>query len=138
MRIHSGLLKTFWVDVVNTTTYLINRGSSVPLEFKLPEEVWTEKEINYSHLRTFGCTAYVHLDPKKRDNLDAKTVKCCFIGYGSDMFRYRFGDDKNRKILRHCDVIFDENIQYKDKEKISSETTNQVVVELELQKKLTQ
>ena len=29
MRIHSGLPKTFWDDVVNTTTYLINRGSSL-------------------------------------------------------------------------------------------------------------
>ena len=37
MRIHSGLPKTFWVDAVNTTAYLINRGPSVPLKFKLPE-----------------------------------------------------------------------------------------------------
>jgi len=35
------------------------------------------------------------------------------------------------KILRHCDVTFDENVMYKDKEKINSETTKQVGVELE-------
>ena len=40
----------------------------------------------YSHLRTFGCIAYVHVDPEKRDNLDAKAVKCYFIGYGTDLF----------------------------------------------------
>ena len=34
MRIHSGLPKAFWVDAVNTVVYLINRGPSVPLEFK--------------------------------------------------------------------------------------------------------
>ena len=66
MRIHSGLPKPFWADAVNTAAYLINRGPSVPLKFKLPEEVWTGKELKYSHLRTFSCTAYVHVDPEKR------------------------------------------------------------------------
>ena len=41
MRIHCGLPKTFWVDIVSITAYLINRGPSVPLGFKIPEEVWT-------------------------------------------------------------------------------------------------
>ncbi|RVW68574.1 Retrovirus-related Pol polyprotein from transposon TNT 1-94 [Vitis vinifera] len=39
MRLHVGLPKTFWADVVNTVVYLINRGPSVPMEFRLPEEV---------------------------------------------------------------------------------------------------
>ena len=39
MRLHTGLPKTFWVITVSTTTYLINRGPSVPMEFRLPEEV---------------------------------------------------------------------------------------------------
>ncbi|KAL6333534.1 hypothetical protein AAG906_028719 [Vitis piasezkii] len=38
MRLHVGLPKTFWADVVSTTAYLINRGPSVPMEFRLPEE----------------------------------------------------------------------------------------------------
>ena len=32
MRIHAGLPNTFWVDLVNTTTHLINRGPLVPLD----------------------------------------------------------------------------------------------------------
>ena len=63
MRINCGMPKTFWANVVSTVAYLINRGPSVPLGFKIPEEVWTKKELKYSHLRTFGCTAYVHVDP---------------------------------------------------------------------------
>ncbi|RVX10708.1 Retrovirus-related Pol polyprotein from transposon TNT 1-94 [Vitis vinifera] len=39
MRLHVGLPKTFWADAVSTTAYLINRGPSVPMEFRLPEEV---------------------------------------------------------------------------------------------------
>ena len=32
MRIHAGLPNTFWVDLVNTTTHLINRGPLVSLD----------------------------------------------------------------------------------------------------------
>ncbi|VFR02734.1 unnamed protein product [Cuscuta campestris] len=71
---------------------------------------------------------------KKRNKLDAKAVKCYFIGYGSDLFGYRFWDDKNRKILRHCDVTFDESVLYKDREQKVPETTKQVGVEVELEK----
>ena len=39
MRLHAGLPKTFWADAVSTVAYLINRGPSVPMEFRLPEEV---------------------------------------------------------------------------------------------------
>ena len=39
MRLHARLLKSFWADAVSTTAYLINQEPSVPMEFKLPEEV---------------------------------------------------------------------------------------------------
>ncbi|RVX04667.1 Retrovirus-related Pol polyprotein from transposon TNT 1-94 [Vitis vinifera] len=44
MRLHAGLPKTFWADAVSTAAYLINRGPSVPMEFRLPEEVWSGGE----------------------------------------------------------------------------------------------
>jgi len=39
MRIKSRLPKVFWVDAISRTTYLINKGPSVPLDYQLPEEV---------------------------------------------------------------------------------------------------
>ena len=69
MRIHCGLPKTFWADVVSTTAYFIKRGPSVPLGFKIPEEVWTGKELKYSHLRIFGCTTYVHVHQERETSL---------------------------------------------------------------------
>ena len=70
---------------------------------------------------------------KRETSFDAKDVKCYFIGYGSDLFGYRFWDDKNRKILRHCDVKFYKFVLYKDKEKKVLEITKQVGVEVELE-----
>ena len=68
--------KTFWAD---STAYLINRGPSIPLKFKLLEEVWSGKEVNLSFLKLFCCVAYVQSE--NRDKLDQKVVKCYFIGY---------------------------------------------------------
>ena len=50
------------------------------------------------------------------------------------LFGYRFWDEKNRKILRHCDVTFDESVLYKDREQKVLEITKQVGVEVELEK----
>ena len=66
MRIHCGLPKTLRADDVSTVAYMINRGPSVPLGFKNPEEVWSGKELKHSNLRTFGCATYVHVDPEKK------------------------------------------------------------------------
>ncbi|KAL2254166.1 UNVERIFIED_CONTAM: Retrovirus-related Pol polyprotein from transposon TNT 1-94 [Sesamum indicum] len=113
MRLKSGLPKMFWADAVNTAAFLINRGPSVPLNNRIPEEVWSGKKVDLSFLRTFGCSAYILNDD--RTKLDAKSIKCTFIGYGTDEFGYRFWDDQNRKIIRSRNVIFNEDVMYNDR-----------------------
>ena len=103
MRIHAGLLKQFWADVMNTATYLINRGPSIPLHGGLPEEAWTGKEVNLTHLRIFGCTSYAHINSVDRTKLDPKSLKCTFIWYGANDFGYRFWD-----------IIFNVSVIYMD------------------------
>ncbi|RVX15044.1 Retrovirus-related Pol polyprotein from transposon TNT 1-94 [Vitis vinifera] len=123
MRLHAGLPKTFWADAVSTAAYLINRGPSVPMEFRLPEEVWSGKEVKFSHLKVFGCVSYVHIDSDARSKLDAKSKICFFIGYGDEKFGYRFWDEQNRKIIRSRNVIFNEQVMYKDRSTVTSDVT---------------
>ena len=96
-RLHVGLLKTFWADAVTTVVYLINQGPSIPMEFRIPEEVWSSKEVKFSHLKVFGCVSYVYIDFDSRSKLDAKSKICFFIGYGNEKFGYRFGMNKTKK-----------------------------------------
>ena len=42
------------------------------MEFRLPEEVWSGKEVNFSHLKVFGYVSYVHIDSDARSKLDAR------------------------------------------------------------------
>jgi len=50
MRLHEGLPLQFWVDVVDTIVYLINRGPSSSLDGGIPKEAWIGKKVNYSFL----------------------------------------------------------------------------------------
>ena len=58
MRLHAELPKTFWADAINTVAYLINRGPSVPMEFRLPKEVWSGKEVKFLHLKVFTLKSF--------------------------------------------------------------------------------
>ena len=120
MRIHSGLPKTFWADAINTAAFLINRGPSVPLDFKIPEEAWNGKKVNLSYLKVFGCLSYVHIDESVRSKLDPKSKKCYFIGYGDTELGYLFWDAHARKIVRSRNVVFNEQTTYGDELKGSS------------------
>ena len=113
--------KAFWAKAINTTTYLINRGPSVPLNYQLAEEVWSGKEVKHSYLRIFCCVSYILIDSNSRDKLNLKARKCYFIGYESDMYCYRFLDDQNKKVIKRRNVTFNENLFYKDK--FSTEST---------------
>ena len=96
MRLLAGLPKMFWADSLNTTAYLINRGPSVPIGFKIPEEEWQGREISVKHLKVFGCVSYVKVKDSERDKLEAKARKCTFIGYGLDEMGYRLWDNENK------------------------------------------
>ena len=100
MRLHSGFPKMFWADAINTAVYLINRGPLVPLEHRLPEEVWSGRQVSLNHLKVFGCVSYVYIESNDRSKLDAKARKCFFISYGDEQFAYLFGMIKIENSLK--------------------------------------
>ena len=99
MRIHAGLPKQFGIDAVNTMVYLINRGPSMPLNYGIPEEASTSKEINLNYLHTFSCIsyvrAYVRVGLDRRSKLVPKSNRCIFIGYRTSEYGYRFWNLEN-------------------------------------------
>ena len=82
------------------------------MEFKLPKEVWSGKEVKFSHLKVFCCVSYVHVDSDDRSKLDAKSKICFCISYGDEKFGYRFWNEQNKKIIRSRNVIFNEQVMY--------------------------
>ena len=44
-----------------------------------------------------------------------------FIGYGDEKFGYRFWDEQNRKIIKSRNVVFNEQVMYKDRSTVMSD-----------------
>jgi len=65
-----------------------------------------------SHLRTFGCDAYVHIPKKKRSKLDVKNQKCILVGYNDNHVKaYRLYNPFSKIVIINKDVIFHEESQ---------------------------
>ncbi|GKB68975.1 retrovirus-related pol polyprotein from transposon TNT 1-94 [Tanacetum coccineum] len=76
------------------------------------KEEWQGKKVSLAHLKVFGCDSYVKVKDVARDKLDAKSMKCTFIGYGSDEMGYRFWDSKGHKVIRSRDLTFNKDSLY--------------------------
>lgn len=123
-----GLRQEFLAEAVDTACYLVNMSPSSVLEDKTPQEIWTGKNPSLSHLRVFGCDAYVHVPKEKRTKLDSKSEKCIFIGYKDGLKGYKLWNPVIRKVVYSRDVVFKEvkdvikhEVQPKEPEKIEFE-----------------
>ena len=59
-----------WVEASRTTVYKWNHTPDRVLENKTPEEVFSGKKIEVSHLKIFGYPVYIHILKEKRTKLD--------------------------------------------------------------------
>ncbi|KAL0793897.1 hypothetical protein Bca101_065274 [Brassica carinata] len=116
MLSESGLEKKFWAEAASTSVYVINRLPSSAIDFKIPEAMWTSALPDLSGLRRFGCVVYVHSDEGK---LNPRSKKGIFTGYpdGVKGFRVWLLDEERCVISRN--VIFREELMYKDINKTS-------------------
>ncbi len=59
----------FWGEAVNTTVYNKNRCPTKALDSKIPQEAWSGRKPDVSHLIVFGCKAFAHVLDEKRTKL---------------------------------------------------------------------
>jgi len=61
-----------------------------------------------SHFKVFGCTAFAHIPNSNKRKLDAKSIKCIFIGYCTDQTPSKLFDPSSHKLFASRDVLFHE------------------------------
>lgn len=98
----------YWVDVVRTTLYILNKSPIRSLENITPYEACYQKKPNVNDFKVFGCKAFSHVVDEQWKKLDAKSEVCVFIGYCEKTKAYRLYNPKIRKVIMSQDVIFDE------------------------------
>ncbi len=96
----------FWAEAMNTAVYIKNRCPTKALESKTPQEAWTDRKLDVSHLKVFSCKAFVHIPDEKRSKLESKSMPCVFLGYCEGTKAYRLMCVETKRIIKSRDVVF--------------------------------
>jgi hypothetical protein len=94
-----GLGKELWAKAVGIACYLVNRSPSSALDDKTLQEVWTSNKPSLTHLKVFGCDAYVHFPKENKSKLDKKAENCIFIGYTYGLNGYKLRNPETKKVV---------------------------------------
>lgn len=124
MLAETGLGSEFWGEATSTAVYLINRTLGSSIDFELPEERWSGGKVDLSHLRRFGCSAYVH---KVQEKTSPRAIKGVFVGYPFRVKGYRVWIQEEGKCTTSRNVVFHEQELFKDTSKSSNDNNTERV-----------
>jgi hypothetical protein len=102
-----------WAEAARTTIYVQNRLSHCALGFKTPEEMFSEKNLEVSHLKLFGCPIFVYIPKEKGTKLDPSGKKGIFVGYCEVTKAFIIYIPGYHHIEINTDVTFDEDATLK-------------------------
>ena len=106
----AGLPLAFWTHAVKTAAYLRNRSPTRALTNATPYEAWRGDKPDLSHLRAFGCRAYMHLDKTKRSKMEARSIPVIFVGYAPEAKAWLVYDPIGKQTHTSRDVTFHESV----------------------------
>jgi hypothetical protein len=107
-----------WAEAAMAVVYVQNRLSHSTLGFKTPEEMFTGKKPEVSHLKIFGCPVFVHIPKEKRNKLEPSGKKGIFVGYCEVSKALKIYIPGHRHIEISRDVTFDEEAALKKSRKM--------------------
>ncbi|CAH9098391.1 unnamed protein product [Cuscuta epithymum] len=120
MMFQSNVPKRFWGDAVLASCYLINRIPTRILQDSSPFEVLNRTKPSIDHLRVFGCVCFVYIPGEQRNKLEAKSIRCIFLGYSTTQKGYKCYNPSTSKTFVSRDVKFIEDQGYYDKKERES------------------
>jgi hypothetical protein len=103
-----NLSSAFWAETISIVVYLKNRIPTWCLDHKTSFKAFYDSKREVNNLRIFGCKAFAHIPKENMKKLDAKAIKCIFIGYCLEFKAYKMFDPSTHKVFTIRNVIFHE------------------------------
>jgi hypothetical protein len=86
MQLEACLLQSWWEFAVNRAAHCYNRTPMSQINWQTPYQLLNNEIPDISHLRVFGCGAYVHIPESCRKNkLSPKSKLMIYLGRPSGM-----------------------------------------------------
>ncbi|KAG6497222.1 hypothetical protein ZIOFF_045114 [Zingiber officinale] len=102
----------FWGETVRHAVYLLNRLPTKALGECIPFEAWIWRKPHLTHLRGFGCVAYVKNTTPHLKKLDDRSSPMVYLGVEEGCKAHRVFDQRHGKLQISRDVMFQENCEY--------------------------
>ena len=110
----AGIKPGFWVEALHTAVHTLNRLTNNTNTKITRYERFHGTKPDLSHLRTFGCQAYVASPPPDNPTAEKWTphsLECRFVGYDpAHPTSWRFWCPATHQFLVSDSAVFDENI----------------------------
>ena len=110
LLIHSAASTSFWAEVLNTATFLLNRRPCHAMGIATPHHLLLGMPLCYDELRVFGCLCYPNLTPTTPHKLSPRSEACVFLGYPTGHRGYRCYNIATRRVYTSCHVVFVEHV----------------------------
>ena len=111
MRFQACLPQSWWEFSVEHATHVYNQTPLRCLNWRMPYELLNNEVPSVSHLRVFGCGAYVYLPAETRANkLAPKSEMMTYLGNAKGASRFTFMRLPNNELFHAAQCIFDEDL----------------------------
>jgi hypothetical protein len=110
MLFEAQLPPSLWGEALNAQIHTWNLLPTSTLKGMTPHEAWFKRKPDVSHLRVWGCLAYVFIQKDKRKSLQPHMEKCVFMGYPSGYKGWLFYNPNTQKYIISERAEFDERI----------------------------
>ena len=110
MLYEAQLPPSLWGDALNAQIHVWNCLPTSSLKGITPHQAWFKRKPDVSHLRIWGCLAYVFIQKDRHHSLQPHMEKCVFLGYPSGYKGWLFYNPKTQKYVISERAEFDEQV----------------------------
>jgi hypothetical protein len=99
--------ESLWGEAVRTAIYIANRAPHRAVDGDIPFTKFFGSKPDLSHLRTFGCAAYVHIPKERRSGkFGPHRQLVTFVGYPESQKAWKFFDTSTGKYIIGREATF--------------------------------
>jgi hypothetical protein len=97
----------FWCNVVDTSTYILNRVLIRPFLDKTPYELYRGKNPTLGYFKVFGSKCFILNTNDYLTKFDPKSYESVFLGYSQNSKAYIVLNKETLRVEESLNVTFD-------------------------------